>query len=93
MSLNDTNSTKFEYDGAYIGQYGGQFVPQILVPALEQLEDAFESAITDDEFLSELNSLLNNYAGRPTPLTECKTFGRTENCRVFLNSEFRLAMV
>lgn len=87
MSLNETNSTQFEYDGAYIGQYGGQFVPQILVPALEQLEEAFESAIKDESFLSELNDLLNHYAGRPTPLTECKTFGRTENCRIFLKRE------
>ncbi|AOE50080.1 tryptophan synthase subunit beta [Kangiella sediminilitoris] len=80
-------SKKYEYNGAYIGQYGGQFVPQILVPALEQLEQAFENAIADQEFLDELNSLLSDYAGRPTPLTECQTFGRNDNCRVFLKRE------
>lgn len=84
---NTTHDNRYEYDGAYIGQYGGQFVPQILVPALEQLEAAFESAIIDQSFLDELDALLSDYAGRPTPLTECKTFGRTENCRVFLKRE------
>lgn len=88
MSVTDTTQENcYEYNGAYIGQYGGQFVPQILVPALEQLEAAFESAIVDQSFLDELDGLLSNYAGRPTPLTECKTFGRTENCRVFLKRE------
>jgi len=88
MSATDTQKdNRYEYDGAYIGQYGGQFVPQILVPALEQLEAAFESAIVDQSFLDELDGLLSDYAGRPTPLTECKTFGRTENCRIFLKRE------
>lgn len=88
MSVTDTTQeNRYEYDGAYIGQYGGQFVPQILIPALEQLEDAFESAIVDQSFLDELDGLLSDYAGRPTPLTECKTFGRTDNCRIFLKRE------
>ncbi|GAA0197512.1 tryptophan synthase subunit beta [Kangiella japonica] len=82
-----SDNSQYEYQGAYIGQYGGQFVPQILVPALEQLEEAFEAAIIDDEFIGELNRLLNDYAGRPTPLTECSTFGRTEHCRIFLKRE------
>ena len=82
-----SDNNQCEYQGAYIGQYGGQFVPQILVPALEQLEEAFEAAIIDDEFIGELNRLLNDYAGRPTPLTECHTFGRTEHCRIFLKRE------
>ncbi|WP_223669195.1 tryptophan synthase subunit beta [Kangiella shandongensis] len=85
--IEEQTHSKFEYDGAYIGQYGGQFVPQILVPALEQLEQAFEQAIDDRGFLDELNKLLNDYAGRPTPLTECQTFGRNENCRIFLKRE------
>jgi len=54
------------------GRFGGCFVPEILVPALEQLEAAFLDAQGDGGFVSELNSLLANYAGRPTPLTQCR---------------------
>jgi len=54
------------------GRFGGCFVPEILVPALEQLEAAFLDAQDDPAFQSELNSLLADYAGRPTPLTKCR---------------------
>jgi tryptophan synthase beta chain len=51
------------------GRFGGCHVPEILVPALEQLEAAFLDAEDDPAFAAELNSLLVNYAGRPTPLS------------------------
>jgi tryptophan synthase beta chain len=54
------------------GRYGGCFVPEILVPALEQLEAAFLDAQEDPAFAAEVNDLLANYAGRPTPLTRCR---------------------
>jgi tryptophan synthase beta chain len=54
------------------GRFGGCYVPEILVPALEQLEAAFLDAQDDPAFVAELNSLLANYAGRPTPLTRCR---------------------
>jgi tryptophan synthase beta chain len=54
------------------GRFGGCYVPEILVPALEQLEAAFLDAQDDPTFADELNSLLANYAGRPTPLTRCR---------------------
>lgn len=54
------------------GRFGGCYVPEILVPALEQLEAAFLDAQDDPEFGRELNDLLANYAGRPTPLTRCR---------------------
>ncbi len=54
-------------DGRF-GEYGGIFVPQILLPALEQLEAAFDAASKDDTFHQELDALLESYAGRPTPL-------------------------
>ena len=54
------------------GRVGGCFVPEILVPALEQLEAAFLDARDDLGFAAELNGLLANYAGRPTPLTRCR---------------------
>ena len=54
------------------GRFGGCYVPEILVPALEQLEAAFLDAQDDPAFAAELNDLLANYAGRPTPLTCCR---------------------
>ncbi|MEP6983629.1 MAG: tryptophan synthase subunit beta [Sphingomicrobium sp.] len=54
------------------GRFGGCYVPEILVPALEQLEAAFLDSQDDPAFAAELNGLLANYAGRPTPLTRCR---------------------
>jgi tryptophan synthase beta chain len=54
------------------GRFGGCYVPEILVPALEQLEAAFLDSQEDPAFAAELNDLLANYAGRPTPLTKCR---------------------
>jgi len=54
------------------GRFGGCYVPEILVPALEQLETAFLDAGSDPAFAAELNGLLAHYAGRPTPLTRCR---------------------
>jgi tryptophan synthase beta chain len=54
------------------GRFGGCYVPEILVPALEQLEAAFLDAQQDPAFGAELNGLLADYAGRPTPLTRCR---------------------
>jgi tryptophan synthase beta chain len=58
-------------DGRF-GRFGGCFVPEILVPALEQLEAAFLDAQDDPTFGAELGGLLRDYAGRPTPLTRCR---------------------
>jgi tryptophan synthase beta chain len=58
-------------DGRF-GRFGGCYVPEILVPALEQLEAAFLDLQDDLAFAAELNDLLANYAGRPTPLTRCR---------------------
>jgi tryptophan synthase beta chain len=54
------------------GRFGGAYVPEILVPALEELEAAFLDAQEDPAFTSELGDLLANFAGRPTPLTRCR---------------------
>jgi tryptophan synthase beta chain len=51
------------------GPYGGQFVPETLMPALAELETAYEVAKADPAFQAELNHLLKTYVGRPTPLT------------------------
>lgn len=54
------------------GVYGGRYVPETLVAALDELEHEYEAAKADAAFQAELNALLTDYAGRPTPLTFCK---------------------
>jgi len=51
------------------GVFGGAYVPETLVPALDELETAMNTALADPEFVSELDTWLRDYAGRPTPLT------------------------
>ena len=68
------------------GDYGGAYVPEILMPALEELEGAFLAAIKDEEFQAELAELLMKYAGRPTPLTRCRNLG-SERARIYLKRE------
>lgn len=69
------------------GEFGGVFVPETLVPALEELRDAFTSAWADKSFRSELDELLQSYGGRPSPLTECQRLGEQLGCRIFLKRE------
>ena len=52
------------------GRYGGQYVPETLMPALNELEEAVQKAWQDKEFTDELNHLLKSYVGRATPLYE-----------------------
>jgi tryptophan synthase beta chain len=72
-------------DGRF-GPYGGAYVPEILVPAIEQLEGAFFAAMDDGGFRAELDALLVKYAGRPTPLTRCRNLG-TDKARIYLKRE------
>jgi tryptophan synthase beta chain len=67
------------------GLFGGCFVPEILVPALEELEAAFLDAEGDPVFRAELDELLATYAGRPTPLTRCRNIGG--GARIYLKRE------
>jgi tryptophan synthase beta chain len=69
-------------DGRF-GAFGGAYVPEILMPALEALEQAFVDAQRDEGFQAELDELLVKYAGRPTPLTRCRNLG-SERARIYL---------
>lgn len=71
----------------YFGEFGGRFIPELLVPALQQLEEAFEFVKTDPVFNKELDGLLKNYAGRPTPLTLCRNFLADSPLKVYLKRE------
>ena len=71
----------------YFGEFGGQFVPELLIPALDQLEAAFVEAVDDPSFLAEVNELLHRYLGRPTPVTELRNLPLAGNARILLKRE------
>lgn len=72
---------------SYFGEYGGMFVPEILVPVLCELEQAFIDAQNDESFKQEFHELLKNYAGRPTALTLCKNLTKGTNAKLYLKRE------
>ncbi len=71
----------------YFGRFGGQFVPEILIPALDQLEDAFLESQKDPAFAAELTELLTTYGGRPTPLTKCRNLTAGTKTTIYLKRE------
>lgn len=71
----------------YFGEFGGMYVPQILMPALRQLEEAFVSAQKDPAFQAEFTDLLKNYAGRPTALTKCRNLTEGTRTTLYLKRE------
>lgn len=90
MTANDVTLRKTLID-AYFGEYGGQYVPDILLPVLDELEAAYVDALGDPEFYRELDELRAHYLGRPTPITECANLpleghGRGK-ARIFLKRE------
>lgn len=70
------------------GPYGGQFVPETLMPALLELEEAFVSARQDAEFVREFDQLMASFVGRPTPLTHAKRLSeRLGGAQIYLKRE------
>ncbi len=69
------------------GDFGGRFVPETLVPALQELDRAFRSAWADPVFRTELDDLLRDYAGRPSPLTECHRLSEELGIRILFKRE------
>jgi tryptophan synthase beta chain len=67
------------------GDYGGRYVPETLIPALDELERGWRDAQADDSFHAELHDLLTTYAGRPTPLTLAERFAPGK--RLYLKRE------
>jgi len=68
--------------------FGGRYVPEALVAALNQLEAEFDAAMVDPQFWAELNGLRRDYSGRPTPLTEVARFSKhCGNARILLKRE------
>src|SRR4051794_4948768 len=74
-------------DRGRFGDFGGRFVPETLIPALEELEAEFRTAWSSPEFRAEFAQLLTSYAGRPTPVTECHRISEQLGVRVLLKRE------
>ena len=93
----DASSSGLDRDGqeaahhprlpAFFGPYGGQFVPELLIPALDQLEDAFIDAQADPAFAAELDTFMTRYLGRPTAVTELRNLPLEGNARILLKRE------
>lgn len=70
------------------GEYGGRYVPEMLIPALEELEKAYEAAKKDAKFKKEFLDLLANYCGRPTPLIFAKNLTkRLGGAKIYFKNE------
>ena len=81
MGLTDPTS-----DGRF-GEFGGRFVPESLVPACIELEAAFREAWADPGYRARLDGLLTDYAGRPSPMTECPNLSEELGLRLLLKRE------
>lgn len=75
-----------KHKGRY-GQFGGFYVPEVLIPALEDIEEGFEQFRDDPQFTAELDVLCRNYAGRPTPLYHAKRFSEQVGFQVYVKRE------
>ena len=71
----------------YFGAYGGRFVPETLVAPIQELADGYFAARADAAFRDELDRLLKDYVGRPTPLYETRRLAGAANVRMFLKRE------
>ncbi|MFL5573005.1 MAG: tryptophan synthase subunit beta [Gemmatimonadaceae bacterium] len=69
------------------GAFGGRYVPETLIPALDELDSAFDDAIRDPQFQKELDQLLKEYVGRPSPLSSAPRLSDAVGCTVYLKRE------
>jgi tryptophan synthase beta chain len=85
--LADTLAGKFPDARGRFGPFGGRYVPETLVPALDRLQAGVDRYLTDAGFLEELNAELKDWVGRPTPLTHAKELSRRWGAQVWLKRE------
>ena len=69
------------------GEFGGRFVPEVLIPPLEELEEAYSKFKDDGEFRKKFDYYLRNYAGRPTPLYFAENLSREVGAKIYLKRE------
>ncbi len=69
------------------GPFGGRYVPETLIPALDELDSAFDSAMADAEFVRTVDEMLSTYVGRPSPLSDAPRLSEQVGTSVFLKRE------
>jgi tryptophan synthase beta chain len=69
------------------GEYGGMYMPEVLMPAVDELKKEYERARGDSDFKAELDNYLREYAGRPTPLTYCPNLSKELGLKLYLKRE------
>jgi len=75
-------------DRGYYGEFGGRFVPEVLIEPLRQLDSALREALADDAFWRDYRDLLRDFVGRPSPLFEAKNLSRaSRGARLILKRE------
>ena len=85
--IEQSQTEETERKGRY-GKFGGQYVPETLMHALIELEKGFNEAMHDDSFLADYHRLLENYSGRPTPITHCGRLSRSVGgAQIYLKRE------
>ncbi|NQY67521.1 MAG: tryptophan synthase subunit beta [Flavobacteriales bacterium] len=79
---------KFQVDeNGYYGQFGGAYIPEMLYPNVEELKKAYVNVIESEEFQKEFLYLLNDYAGRPSPLFHAKRLSEVYGTKIYLKRE------
>ena len=74
-------------EGGKFDGYGGQYVPEVLMPAINELEEAYEGYLSDDDFLDELHEKLKNYGGRPTAFYHAPQLSERVGTKVYLKRD------
>jgi len=87
MSADPMSAAALPDAAGHFGRYGGRFVPEALIPALDQLEAVYEQAKSDESFQSEFTALLRDYAGLPSRLYEAPRLSEAVGARVMLKRE------
>ena len=82
-----SESTGLPDERGHFGEFGGQYVPETLMPALVELEAAYHAAMADPAFHAELDRLLKDYVGRPSPLTHAARLSERVGATVYLKRE------
>ncbi len=86
--LSDGAASLRSQSGPFFGDFGGRYMPESLIAAIDELTEAYEAAKQDPVFQAELVELLHSYAGRPSPITEVPRFAaHAGGARIFLKRE------
>ena len=88
MAIPIEDFTRFPDAGGHFGRYGGMFVPETLMPPIEELRSAYERYRNDPQFLAELDADLKNYVGRPSPIYHAQRWShKLGGAQIFLKRE------